>query len=33
VRVRSGGGETAWVAGVVTALGTQGSWQLKQQEA
>ena len=33
VRFRCGGGEATWVAGVLTAPGTQGSWQLDQQEA
>jgi len=27
-----GGGTVAWVSGVLTAPGTQGSWQLGQQE-
>ena len=32
VRARCGGGATAWVAGVLAAPGTQGSWWLGQQE-
>ena len=32
VRARCGGGAAAWVAGVLAAPGTQGSWQLGQQE-
>ena len=32
MRARCGGGATAWVAGVLAAPGTQGSWQLGQQE-
>ena len=32
VRARCGGGAAAWVAGVLAAPGTQGSWQLRQQE-
>ena len=32
VRARCGGGAAAWVTGVVAAPGTQGSWQLGQQE-
>ena len=32
VRARCGGGAAAWVAGVLVAPGTQGSWQLEQQE-
>ena len=32
VRSRWGGGAAAWVAGVLAAPGTQGSWQLGQQE-
>ena len=30
--MRCGGGAAAWVAGVLAALGTQGSWWLEQQE-
>jgi len=30
VRVRCGGGAAAWVAGVLAAPGTQGSWPLGQ---
>jgi len=29
---RCGGGTAAWVAGILAAPGTQGSWQLGQQE-
>ena len=32
VRVRCGGGAAAWVTGVLAAPGTQGSWQVGQQE-
>jgi len=32
VRVRCGDGAAALVAGVLAAPGTQGSWQLGQQE-
>ena len=32
VRARCGGGAAALVAGVLAALGSQGSWQLGQQE-
>ena len=32
VRVRCGGGAAAWVAGVLAAPGSQGSWRLGQQE-
>ena len=32
VRARCGGGSAAWVAGVLAAPGTQGSWWLGQQE-
>ena len=32
VRARCGGGAAAWVAGVLAAPGTQGSWQLGQPE-
>ena len=32
VRARWGGGAAAWVARVLAAPGTQGSWQLGQQE-
>ena len=32
VRAKCGGGATSWVAGVLAAPGTQGSWQLGQQE-
>ena len=32
VRARCGGGAAAWVAGVLAAPGTQGSWRLGQQE-
>ena len=32
VRARCGGGAAAGVAGVLAAPGTQGSWQLEQQE-
>ena len=32
VRTRCGGGAAAWVTGVLVALGTQGSWWLRQQE-
>ena len=32
MRARCGGGAAAWVAGVLAAPGTQGSWQLGQQE-
>ena len=32
VRVRCGGGAAAWVRGVQEVPGTQGSWQLGQQE-
>ena len=32
VRARCGGGAAAWVAGVLAAPGTQGSWHLGQQE-
>ena len=29
---KCGSGEAAWVTGVLAAPGTQGSWQLGQQE-
>ena len=32
VRARCGGGAAAWVAGILAAAGTQGSWRLGQQE-
>ena len=32
MRARCGGGAAAWVTGVLAAPGTQGSWQLGQQE-
>ena len=32
VRARCGGGAAAWVAGVLTAPSSQGSWQLGKQE-
>ena len=32
VRARCGGGAAAWIAGVLAAPSTQGSWQLGQQE-
>ena len=32
VRARCGGGAATWVAGVLAAPGTRGSWQLGQQE-
>ena len=32
VRARCGGGAAAWVSGVLAAPGTQGNWQLGQQE-
>ena len=32
VRARCGGDAAAWVARVLAALGTQGSWRLGQQE-
>jgi len=32
VKARCGGGAAAWVAGVLAAPGTQGSWRLEQQE-
>ena len=32
VRAKCGGGVAAWVAGALAAPGTQGSWQLGQQE-
>ena len=32
VRARCGGGPAAWGSGVLAAPGTQGSWQLGQQE-
>ena len=32
VRARCGGGAAAWVAEVLAATDTQGSWQLGQQE-
>ena len=32
VRARSGGGAAAWVGGVLAPPGTQGGWQLGQQE-
>ena len=32
VRARCGGGAVAWIAGVLAAPGTQGSWWLVQQE-
>ena len=32
LRARCGGGAAAWVARVLIAPGTQGSWQLGQQE-
>jgi len=31
-RARCGGGAAAWVTGVLAARGTQGDWQLGQQE-
>ena len=31
-RARCGGGVAAWVSGVLAALATQGSWQLRKQE-
>ena len=31
-RARCGGGAAAWVTGVLAAPGTQGIWQLEQQE-
>ena len=31
-KARCGGGAAAWVAGALAAPGTQGSWQLGQQE-
>jgi len=31
-RARCGGGAASWVAGVLAAPGTQGIWQLEQQE-
>ena len=31
-KARCGGGTAAWVAGVLAAPGTQGSWWLGQQE-
>ena len=30
--LRCGGGAAAWIAGVLAAPGTQGSWLLGQQE-
>ena len=32
VRARCGNGAAAWVAGVLAAPGTQGSWRLGQPE-
>ena len=32
MRARRGDGAAAWVVGVLAAPGTQGSWQLGQQE-
>ena len=32
MRARCGGGAAAWVAGVLAAPGTQGSWRLGQQK-
>jgi len=32
VRARCGGGAAVWVAGVLAAPGTQGSWRLGQKE-
>ena len=32
MRARCGGGAAAWIAGVLAAPGTQGSWWLGQQE-
>ena len=32
VKARCGGGEATWIIGVLAAPGTQGSWQLEQQE-
>ena len=32
VSARCGGGVAAWVSGALAAQGTQGSWQLGQQE-
>jgi len=32
VRARCGSGATAWVTGILAALGTQGGWWLGQQE-
>ena len=32
VRARCGGGVVSWVAGVLAAPGTQGSWRLGQQK-
>jgi len=32
VSARCGGGAAAWVAGVLAAPGSQGSWRLGQQE-
>ena len=32
VRARCGGGAAAWVTGFLVAAGTQGGWQLTQQE-
>ena len=32
MRARCGGRAAAWVAGVLAAPGTQGSWRLGQQE-
>ena len=32
VSARCGGGAAAWVTGVLAAPGTQGSWQVGQQE-
>ena len=32
MRARCGGGAAAWVTGVLAAPGTQGNWQLGQQD-
>jgi len=32
MKAKCEGGAAAWVAWVLAALGTQGSWQLGQQE-
>ena len=32
MKARLGGGAASWVAGVLAAAGTQGSWQLEKQE-